>query len=82
MRNLPIKVTSKGASSSHISPQGASSSSKPMEGANSSGTLPPGASNSSKPMEEVDLKLVASKTGRLHLDKTKLSGSMRRNLKS
>jgi hypothetical protein len=43
VRNLPIRITSQGASNSDI------------------------------PMEERDLKLVASKVGRLHLEKTKLS---------
>jgi hypothetical protein len=33
-------------------------------------------------MEGGDLKLVASKVGRIHLGKTKLSGSTRRNPKS
>jgi hypothetical protein len=58
VRNIPIKVTSQGASSSGTSPQRAINSIKPMEGG--------------------DLKLVASKVGRLHLGKTKLSGSIRR----
>lgn len=58
MRNLPSlpsKITSLRASSSGITPQGASVSSKPVD--------------------EGALQHVASKAGRLHLTKTKLSGS-------
>jgi hypothetical protein len=50
-------------------------------GASSSGTPPQGASSSSKPVEEGDLQHVASKVGRLHMAKTKLSGSSRRSFK-
>jgi hypothetical protein len=50
-------------------------------GARSSGTPPQGASSSSKPVEDDDLQQVASKVSRLHLAKTKLSGSARRKLK-
>jgi hypothetical protein len=52
------------------------------QGANSSGIPPPGASNSSKPMEREDLKPVASKLGKLHLKKTRLSVSTRSSPKS
>jgi hypothetical protein len=45
-----------------------------FHGASSYDTPPQDDSNSSKPMEEGDLKLLASKIGRLHLGKTKLSG--------
>jgi hypothetical protein len=51
VRYLAIEVTSQGASSSGIPPQGASSSSKPMEGASISGIPKQGASSSNKPME-------------------------------
>jgi hypothetical protein len=81
-RNLPIKVPSQGGSSSGITLQDTSSSSKPMEGASSSGIPPQGATNSSKPMEEVDIKLVASKVSKLHLGKAKLSENTTRNPKS
>jgi hypothetical protein len=59
--NRPIKVISQGVSSFDIPPQGASSSSKPVEGG--------------------DLQHVASKVGRLHLAKTRLSGNAGRKLK-
>jgi hypothetical protein len=49
-------------------------------GDRSSSIPPQGASGSSKPVDKGDLH-VASKVGRLHLAKTKLSGSARRKLK-
>jgi hypothetical protein len=48
VKNLPIRVTSQGASSSGISVLGTSSSSKPMEKASISDISPQEASNSSK----------------------------------
>jgi hypothetical protein len=51
-RNLPITVTSEGASSYGIAPQKASSSSKCMEEDTSSGIISQEASKSIKPMEE------------------------------
>jgi hypothetical protein len=50
------------------------------QGVGSSDTPPQGASSSIKPMEGGDLQ-VASKVGRLHLAKTRLSGSARRKVK-
>lgn len=47
----------------------------------SSGIPPEAASSSRKRMEEWNVKLVASKAGRLHLEKTKLTVSARRKLK-
>jgi hypothetical protein len=52
------------------------------QGDDNFGILPQGASNSSKLMEGRDLKLVASMVGRLHLEKTKLSGNTRRKSKN
>jgi hypothetical protein len=53
-----------------------------FQGASNSGISPQGASSSSKPMVRGNSKVVSSKVGKLHLEKTKVSGSVRRNLKS
>jgi hypothetical protein len=50
------------------------------EGASNSGIPPQGASIPCKPVEAENLKQVASKGGRVHLEKIKLSGSFRRKL--
>jgi hypothetical protein len=50
-------------------------------GVSSSGTPLQGASSSSKPVEEGDLQQVALEVGKLHLTKTRLSGSAWRKLK-
>jgi hypothetical protein len=51
------------------------------QGVSSSDIPPQGPSVSSKPVEGGDLQHVASKVGKLHLAKTRLSGSARRKLK-
>jgi hypothetical protein len=50
-------------------------------GANSSGIPPQEARRSSELMKEWDLKLVASKAGRHHMENTKLSGNARKKIK-
>jgi predicted extracellular nuclease len=81
VRNVPINVVSQDANNYGILSQRASGSRKPMEGASRSGIPPQAARNSSKPMAGGELKIVASNVGRLHLEKTKLSASARREPK-